>query len=812
MRLPAILLLTAFCAAPLVAERSPVSIDGIKLKPWSGRLALTNLPWDALIQEAATDPDAGNRFADWKKQATAWAAGDLIRRPKTLEEIPMGRLDRRAGACGPNARRFALAMDDQAVWGMLGRQLIPAALVVRRSGDKAALDYLSRQLAEIAQWWPLQRPGWSLDAPDSKLTGEHDGPALAEGFAMGSLAFAIDILGARLDGKNRAELRSLLQKEIDWIARAWKEKIPRYVGAKAYGETLWALPSAALVLGCLALGEEKNRAAYELGAENLAKWLAAQGEDGSFSGGYAYAGQAMDYVFPALWAMERAGDRRLGTAPFLKRYAFWFHQQTFPGMTVVNHGDCGTTWVASTPARHLMLATLLSRDPGDLWAMERFYPTFDLADPFSILYRVEARKLPPSRAPLPLSAFFPKTQLAVWRSDWDLGNAMALWAKGGSPAEPRPHNDQGQVVVMNGEEPVLIDAGAVVGGAPGEDERFACSESHSVIQTPSGPKRLKQGVRATLSIERMDASGGLLRIDASGCQPEVKSWQRRLAWTAEGRVTVVDEAELLEGKRAGDEWFRWQTGALQAPRIAGSGKLWSATWGSNRLDLEADRPIAVSSVRWTSALLKEHFAVVVKAAEPGVALRLSTVVSFARKVAKPPTTRIPYLEYLKGRLPGAPGEPIVLQGEDMLPPGSGMRVATDKVGAKNAVTGWDALGARLEKEVAVAEEGWYFIGAKYCTPLAALRAVEIDGEVPFAEADRIPLPATLPFPDSDGFANHADDWSFALLGARADRPGLLFKLGAGKHRIAFINRGNPCELDYFALIPEGQTRLDLMDR
>jgi len=785
-------------------EVSNVNVDDLTLADWGGPLALANLPWDAMIKEAGLDPDVATAFSDWNKQAANWSLGEIIRRTYKLADVPKGRLDSRVGACGPNAELFALAMDDCAVWGMLGRQLIPAALVVRRDGDRAALEYLTKQLGEIATWWPIQRPGWTQFTATSKMTGEHDGPWLAEGYAMVSLAFTLDILGDRLDAKVRGELRALLQKEIDWIVRAWKEKIPWYVKAKAYRSNQWALPSAALALACLALGDERNRPAYEFAALNLAKMLAAQGESGSFAEGYAYASMTMDYVMPALWAMDRAGDKRLGQIPFLVKYATWSHQMTLPGKTVVNHSDCGATWVPATPGRHLMLANLVSKSPQDLWAMEHFYLYYNMADPFSIIYKAELAKLPALREPLPASAFFANMQLAVWRTDWDLENAMALWAKGGTLNDFHIHNDQGQVTVMNGTEPILIDAGSVAYGDPEYDAKFACSAGHNVLQTPTGLKRMHQMIRAPLALERSDAQGGALDIDISEAQPEVKSWKRRVEWAAQGRVRVADEAELFQGKAAGDEWFRWHTGALAAPMITGEGKAWQVAWGSNRLALEADRKISVEALPWRSALLKSNFVVVVKAGEAGDHLRLQSTVSFPRRLSRPLKALPNYGEYLKGRTPGASGKPILLQGESMVTPGGGMRAVTTKVGAKTAITGWDAMGSRLETTVEIPAEGWYYVGIKYCAASLALRAVEIDGQVPFAEADRLSLSATLPHPTSDGFANNADDWSFVLLGARADRPGLLFKLAKGTHRIAFINRANACNVDYFALVPEGQ--------
>ena len=225
---------------------------------------------------------------------------------------------------------------------------------------------------------------------------------------------------------------------------------------------------------------------------------------------------------------------------------------------------------------------------------------------------------------------------------------------------------------------------------------------------------------------------------------------------------------------------------------------------ANRVTLEGDRPLTVEALPWRSALLKSNYVLVVKAAEAGDKLKLTTVVSFPRKPSRLATPLSSYADYTKGRTPGATGKPIVLQGEDMVTPNGGMRAVTSKVGAKSAITGWDAMGSRLETMVDLPADGWYYLGFKYCTAQLALRAVEIDGAVPCAEADRISLSATLPHPHSDGFANNADDWSFVLLGARADRKGLLFRFTKGKHKLGVVNRANACNVDYFVLVPEGQ--------
>lgn len=619
-----------------------IDVHGLTLPAWNGKLVLANLPWDALIERARQGEALAKAFVGWRAAAANWAGQEILHRAFSVSEIPKERLSPKLLSIlrhhpGAGGEISALAIESTDIWGKLNGRLIPSALVVRHSGDKVALEYLVRQLTEIAAWFPLQAKGWSGKLTD--VGDEHDGPWLAEGGLI-QLALTLDILGDRLPSKVRSELLALCQKEIDWIVQCWGKQRTWYMKRNAYSSNQWGVPSAGLLMACLAVGDERNRAAYDFAALNLAKHFASQGESGSFAEGYGYAGMTMNNALVALWAMDRSGDRRLSSLPFLANYATWYHQMTMPGGTLVNYADSGYTRLHARPMRSLLLAALISRKPMDPWGIERFYGAFDEADPFTHLYQEEVARFPRERRPLDLYAFFANSQLAVWRSDWDLDLAMGVWAKGGGLNDwPHNHTDQGQIVVMNGTEPILLETGMLGPesgfgyDAPAYLPKIVSCAAHSVLQTATGLTKLHSVVRAPLEVKRMAAAGGELRIDVSEAQPEVKSWIRDVRWSAGGRVTVHDNAALFEPKKTGEEWFRWHTGATKLPTISGTGHKWLVAWKGNRLTLEANRPIQVEAIEWPNALLGQSYTVIIKAGEAGADLQLQTEVTIPRQAA-----------------------------------------------------------------------------------------------------------------------------------------------------------------------------------
>ena len=577
-----------------------LNVDNLTIPEWTGNLSLLNLPWDALILKSTTDADLKAAFALWEGQAASLASETIVR-PTAQNQVPF--------------------------W-----ITVPMALLVRKSNNANALTYLGNYLTEVAKWFPLQLTGWG--GGTSQDLAKHDGPWLADSGLI-YLAFTLDILGNRISPQIRAGVIDLMQKEIDWIVDCWGRKITWFMKEKNYRTNQWALPTAGLAIASLYIGGEKNRATYNFATLNLAKHLAAQGESGSFHEGYSYANMTMDSVMPAIWAMDKMGDKRLNSFPYLLNYANWHHQMTLSGKTVANFADCGNTYLDTYPPYGLLLAILFSKKPSDMWAIPQLYSNYQNLDIFSHIYKSDILNLTVERTPLDYYAFFANSQLAVWRSSWNLNNAMSLWVKGGTLNDyPHNHCDKGHITVMNGTEPILIETGTIGVYA---DVDYALKTSscnaHNVLQTPAGldEKIFRVPVRAPLIVRRMDAKGGKLTIIGSETLPKISSWIRNIEWNSGGQVTVNDAAILLEQKKPGDEWFRWHIGAVNAPVVTGSGNKWQASWGKNQIELVADKPIKVEITSWKNSLTTNNFVLVIKAAESGDQLNIKTVVNFPVK-------------------------------------------------------------------------------------------------------------------------------------------------------------------------------------
>lgn len=627
-------------------EVQKLQVEDVVLPKWDGAPGIRNMPWDEMIRLADSDRELAQQFDLWRVEVEKWAGEPLVKRAETWDEVvAAGWDDPRAHRMDPPIReRFGVALSSGRPWHILGRRLPLAALVVRGMDDPVALDYLNRQLAECATWFPLQMQGWTLNGAMNMPPGG-DGPWLTECYAMIPLALALDIAGDRLDPAVRTEVRELIQKTVDWIDLAWKEQIPWYVKSRAYRSNQWALPAAALSLGCLVLEEEGNRAAYELGVRSLAQHLYAQGESGSFSEGFSYGDMTMEYLMPVLWMMDRSGDQRLSDIPFVKKFAAWHHQMNLPGKKVVNYGDNQSVNRHSALRRFIMISSLLTGDPAVLWGNDRFYSTLNARDLFSVVYQAELQTLPDDRPMLPACAWFADQQLAVWRSGWS-DDDVALWIKGGTLNDFHYHSDQGHISVMNGSEVLLLDPGSVNYGDPDYPLMFKSAAGHNILQTAAGRLENKRGRRGRVpvTVARMDDRGGVVMIDGSEVEPEVRSWKRRIEWNVRGQVTVEDRATLFQPRAGGEEWFRWHTGSTEKPSAQkkqdGS---WTVSWGANELNLAADRELLVDTVVWRNSVLDApHYCVVVKAAETGYGLELTTTLSFvpAEKIQSEPTGNI----------------------------------------------------------------------------------------------------------------------------------------------------------------------------
>ncbi len=780
-----------------------------KLEPWQGKLAFPAFPWDDVFAFAKRDKEAGTLLRHIVETAQKHPTRPIATRKFRLQDIPERERDGRYKYAGDNAEVFALAMHDcrNAAW--LNRYMAPMAVAARYTGKPEYRDWVVRQLREVATWSPLQRPGWTQYRPTAKLAPGGDGNWLATGYAMRAIVHTLLLVGDRLPGDLRQQLRDLLQKEIDSIQDDWQSKRPWFVRADYPATNQWVLPTAAMVYACLYLGDERNRAAYEMGVHNLARTCLAQGEDGSWSEGLAYGLMSAEYLFWAAWALERNGDHRLLRYGFPRNFSDWVIHMAMPGGYCVNAFDCGRYKIGDQPPHSFLLSTMLVNRPEAYWAGEHLFKSMP-ATLAGLLFRYYSGTQERQQAEPKPYAFFPHQQVLTWRSGWDEKYAMGLWIRGGSVRDSHSHRDNGHLSVYNGREPVLIEAGTPSYSDREMSIKYSPAAGHNVLQidevTPAG-----RGRHTPLTVDRMDATGGKVAIDGTNASNSTEEWMRTVAWSQAGAVTITDTVELMRDVEPHTEYFRFHTGSSTPVDLSGAGATWTAAWGANTMTFAADRDIAVDQVEWPDRSgPRGHACIRIRPVKAGRALRLTTSLRFKR--AKPKDAGCPTREeYEKAHASAKSGRDLfVLQAEDMTGGDGRFTLSDKKVGAAKCIYNWNDPGQTLAATIDVKAAGWYRVlfkcctGANYGTPV---RSFAIDGQIPFKAA------AAMVFPDTGGWSNGRDDWELRVLGQDAAAEGFRFFLAKGKRHISFTNEeGGGLNVDYVVVYPSDMPKSEAILR
>lgn len=778
-----------------------------KLEPWQGKLAFPPFRWDDVFAFAERDKEAGTLLRHMVELAAKRHKRPMVTREFRLADIPERERDGRYKYAGDNAEVFAIAMHDCRNGALLNSYMAPMALAARHAGKPEYLAWVVRQLREVATWSPLQRPGWTQYNPKAKMPPGGDGNWLATGYSMRAIVHTLTLVGDRLPDDLRGQLRELLQKEIDSIQDDWRSKRPWFVRSDYPATNQWVLPNAAMIYACLYLGDERNRAAYEMGVHNLARTCLAQGADGSWSEGLGYGMMSAEYLFWAAWALERNGDHRLIEYGFPSHFADWIIHMILPGRFCVNAFDCGMYRFGGRPHNSFMLSALLVDKPEAYWAGEHLFDRVP-SSLAGLLFRYYSAKREGELTEPKLHAFFPHQQVLTWRSGWGEKEAMGLWIRGGSVRDSHSHRDNGHISVYNGREPVLIEAGTCSYADRDLPIKYSPAAGHSIFQvdevTPSG-----RGCHAPLTIERMDERGGKATIDGTNAFNTTAEWIRTVEWRATGAVTLTDRVELMGDTDADTEYFRFHTASAKPLAMSGAGKKWAASWGAAAMTFVADRDIAMDQVNWPDRSgIGGHACMRIRPAAAGHKLQLTTALRFAR--CKPKDAHSPgRAEYERAHASAAPGRDMhVLQAEDMTGGDKRFTLSDKKVGAKRCIYNWNDVGQTLTAEIDVKSAGWYRVLIKCCTGAnqgIPVRSIAIDGKVPFKAA------AAMVFPDTGGWSNATDNWELRVLGQDASPPCFRFFLASGKRRLALTNEdGGGLNVDYIVVYPADMGKDDVV--
>ncbi len=533
--------------------------------------------------------------------------------------------------------RFALSLADSDACLSLANILPEIAAAARLSGDPALLDRALAQLAELATWAPLQRPGWSGgNATRSAWLGTAWGVrAIVESLAELPAGAVPDELAAALRERLADEIAGI--REDFRAGRAW------YVRDDAAHSNQWALPLEALTLASLHNGLDRHRGDYEFAVAGLLRSLDAQGPDGEGVEGMQYAKMTFESALSAGLAGRAVGDERLLRHPALVHFPLWYLHHRQPAGFLVNAFDSRS---ADLDWSVLARFAVGLKDPYARWALDHRPPHSGAPRSLPFL-RVAHTPGLPSREPPAFAAY-----AVAARVNWIESNAAfargpanrvsGFWMRGGHASDDHDHQDRGHVNFIVAGRPVLIEAGLASYGIPEHPTHYKSVAGHNVLQigalapaalTPVALRRAGQILdrahrSAPLDVRRLDAAGGEVAVDASGCYEGLVRWVRVATWTAT-ELTVRDEVELAAPEVV---VFRWHLGAPADAAVArpAPGRI---EIDGIRLDHASDAPqaLAVEVQAMPDATLGpkpgRHATVVLSTAEPVRTLSLTTRVS-----------------------------------------------------------------------------------------------------------------------------------------------------------------------------------------
>ena len=577
----------------------------------------TGQDWEATFRAARSDP-AMRRvlfgFVDSARSAQATPPA-AFRRPANYSEIPVEEVDQIALQSGSNRDERALAMYDCTLADRLVRTGVTGAIAARYINDPDLILRSNAILDAAASWVPLQRPGWSLGAPDRKMPVGGDGVNMATSWGINAICDMLEVLGDRVPRELRGRLESNLRREVAAIVDTWVSRRAWYVTSKAVSSNQWIDPSAALVRACLFLGDPALASAYELGVTNLLLSLDAMGSDGAFLEGITYAQMSLPSLLSVTMAMRDAGDRRCCDHPFVVHSWGWMMQMLMPGRALVSVSDSQMSslpaWGQSAPLDAFSMAAIASGNAGVCSAIRKVFPDVQTT-PIGLRFAASNSETPP--ADIPLWAVYPSQALLVWRSDASAVPARTLWMKGGSKAcSSHGHRDAGHVSIFFGATPVLIECGTPEYSDPLYETSFAGAPGHGIMQVrPLSPHGV--AIEAPWRVSKLSSAGGDAALDATGGYLGVKSCTRRVSWDVNA-VDFFDQVQFSDAIEPGTELYRFHTGTDARLAIVGSANKWRVSWASASIAIESDVRIEVTQSTVPDRVLAKarHSVVVLKA-------------------------------------------------------------------------------------------------------------------------------------------------------------------------------------------------------
>lgn len=580
----------------LNAAYPPSMPDKMELPPFQGKLHYTGMPWDNMFELAKRDPEAQQYLQQTIDFASSKVeANTFYMRVNSIARMPDEFLDKRYKD-SDDPEIFAQSSYDMYVTGKL-RYIISAAVAARYTGDAKYINAVNRQLAELATWDPVQRPGWTLYTKGRSAKDMPDGRGwLATGYFMSSVIPAMVAMGKHLDPKVEKAMKELLVKEVKGLVEDWKSGKPSHIKRRAYNSNQWMLPASALILATMYLGMDEFREAYDLGVWALAKSITTSGSDGSFMEGYGYSQTTTQIIMEAATAMKQAGDLRVSRFPFLTNHGDWLIHIIMPGKYVVDAFDCMNCKLLDTPTPAHIFSALMADRPDIYWGIRNIFENpndnrHHIWLPLAFRYfTLEAGALHPPKS----YAWYPDLRLVTWRSGWNQAKDVGLWIKGGSLLDGHSHRDQGQISVYRGDEAILIDSGAVSYSMGNVLDKMSRAAGHNILQPfPVDPPG--KPVDVPVKVVSLDENSGSVEINGKNSRMFCDRWIRKISWNKIGDIIIADEAAFTKSVDKKDPWFIYHTGSVKQLDIKKmNDRKTEVSWNRNRMTFESDRDIEVA--------------------------------------------------------------------------------------------------------------------------------------------------------------------------------------------------------------------------
>ncbi|MGE9293096.1 MAG: heparinase II/III domain-containing protein, partial [Puniceicoccales bacterium] len=604
-----------------------------------------------LLNQAVNDPDLADERASLLAQADSLLTKSIITRPWSVDDIANSRIawdDRYLTADESYRVEFALSRSDAMASAQVRTETMLMATAYAMTGDTDYLDWLVAQLDELADWNPLQRPGWSDNSRGAPAPPEGDGVWQATGYGIQAFVDAIDILPAgSLDSTLLQKIDALMQREIGYIIYDWENEIPWFVKSQAVYSNQWAFPITGLINATVYLGPDQYPDEYEYGIQAMLETLDSQGPDGAFVEGLSYAHATMRCIFSAVYHSTLDGERRLIDHPFMVSYPSWVVHHLQAGGYIVNTFD--NFYGSRDGARYFISEfadmAVMFNDPESLWVVHNY------GEISSSINGMIARAIPSYKAEKPTRyTSYEYARMATWRSSWEKVSS-GLWFRGGHEDDNHDHMDRGHISFIVDGEPILIEAGVDSYSHPQYLTHFKSPVGHNVLQVGDinvdtatwddfqvvGQQMDAAHRNAPLTIYSMDDDGGEIYADMSNSYPAAKTWVRDAVWD-DSSLSVYDVVEL---DTADTVIFRWHLGVTSkevvwARGITPAGTVTLGVDGNGntlltadnfQVTVQADQPIVASIETLPDKTLgndSEHYCLVIRSLNAVTSIDLQT--------------------------------------------------------------------------------------------------------------------------------------------------------------------------------------------